>query len=200
MKKFLFIFTAVTLCGCISKVEEYIKENEPNIQTLEMINEEKADSVYSPHEDLRFLLDKYTHFSSMILSAQVKALDTNSKKDAIAILDSAIYQYEKEKDLLDEKRHICFTAVDYKSLVSKYTKKNKLAILAKYRINGNLIENFFYLNKKGDNIVYSDVDITSVAEDVLKKWMDISKYIENANDLLNDVKAGVFNFKYEKPD
>lgn len=165
MKKFIILVATCTLCSCNkSKVETFLREKEPNITTLEIIEESKEDSTYTPYNALLSLDMEYTNIGADISNLRNKAMQEKSKEKIIMYLDSAINMHEKEtkeisKIFFNCSRYIKLPAICEEPYNSKF-------INAKYRLNGELIEQRFFFNNDGENIGHTDADIKTLAKRV----------------------------------
>lgn len=164
MKKLLFISTVLTLCSCASPIEKYIKEKEPNVTSLEIIEISEEDSAYSTYNTLLSLNLKYAEIGANISELQNKAMQEKTKEMAIEILDSAINLHERETK---EVSKIFFNCCRYIKLPSICEEPfNRKFVNVEYRLNGKLIKQRFFFNNDGKSIGHTDTDIQQLSKEV----------------------------------
>ncbi|WP_291600949.1 hypothetical protein [Bacteroides sp.] len=165
MKKILFLVATLTLCSCgKSKVETFLREKEPNITTLEIIEESKEDSAYTPYNTLLSLNMEYASIGADISKLREKAMQEESKDKVIMYLDSAINVHKKRSGEISK---ILFNCHRYISLPSICEEPfNRKFITAKYRLNGKLKEQRFFFNNDGKSIGHTDEDTKALYKEV----------------------------------
>lgn len=196
MKAILFIYMLVLpLNGCSSKtetpLEAYIKKQNPNLESLEIIEVSEMDSIYSPYKELLSLSYIYSKLGADIVELSAKAFEAKSSKEAISLLDSALNIYTKENAKLDPITTKCFKSIDYPSLIDE---KNRVFIKAKYAINGNIEERYFYFNEDGKTIGHTDEDIRKSANDVFYSQQSLLKDKKEIESDKRAIKRGEYQF------
>lgn len=164
MKKLLLISVVSILSSCTTPVEKYIKENEPNIQSLEIIETSKEDSAYSSYNTLLSLNLEYVEIGANMSELQNKAMQEGTKEAAIAMLDSALNLYDRKTKEISK---IFFNCCRYIRLPSICEEPfNRKFVNVKYRLNGELIEQRFFFNNNGKSIGHTDADIQHLSKEV----------------------------------
>lgn len=162
----LAISAALFLSGCTSKIEQYIRDKEPNIISLEIIEVSKEDSAYSPYNTLLSLSVEYASLGADISNLENKAMQEKSKEKVVEGLNNAIKQYEKEETEISKIFFNCCRYVNLPSICEEPF--NRKFVNVKYRLNGKLIEQRFFFNKDGKSIGHTDADIKKIAKAVEK--------------------------------
>lgn len=193
MKKILFAPLLILCLICCSKaktpIETYLKEHNPNLESLEMIEVSETDSAYSPYRELISLSYVYTDLDADIASLNSKAFKAKSNKEAISILDSALNIYTQEYSRLDSITFKCFRAIDFSDLA---TEKNRICAKAKYKIDGEVKEQRFYFNADGETIGHTDEDIRNLANEILSELKSLRKTKEEVEKDKRDIKRGEY--------
>jgi hypothetical protein len=165
MKKILILVAICTLCSCgKSKVETFLREKEPNVTTLEIIEESKEDSAYTPYNTLLSLDMEYASIGADISNLRNKAMQEKSKEKIIMYLDSAINMHEKDTKEISKIFFNCSRYIKLPAICEE--PYNRKFIRAKYRLNGELIEQRFFFNNDGKDIGHTDADIKALAKKV----------------------------------
>lgn len=198
MKTILLVYMslALPLNSCSFKtetpLEAYIKKQNPNLESLEIIEVSERDSIYSPYKELMSLSYIYSKLGVDIVELSAKAFEAKSGKEAIFLLDSALTMYTKENAKLNEVANKCFKAIDYPSLIDE---KNRVFIKAKYAINGNIEERNFYFNEDGETIGHTDEDIRKIANDVFYSQQSLLKDKKEIESDKRAIKRGEYQFE-----
>ena len=190
MKKEIIIFCAVFLffgCSRPSKVETYLKSNEPNLMTLEVI-EEIEDSAFTPYDQLMSLPIIYMNTTIKINKLGTKALEAKNKKESIKYLDSALNVYNDTYNEYDSIVNKCFKAIDY-PLLSKLG-KNRKCIKAKIRLNGKLSDRILYFNENGIGISHTNLDNKKFGKDLFNAIEEARKANKETEQDMRDIKNG----------
>lgn len=193
MKKLLFAPLFILCLICCSKtktpIETYLKEHNPNLKSLEMIEVSETDSTYSPYRELMSLSYMYTSLGADIASLNSKAFKAKSNKEAISILDSALNIYTQEYSRLDSTTSKCFKAIDFPDLA---TEKNRIYAKAKYKIDGEVKEQCFYFNADGETIGHTDEDIRNLTNEILSELKSLSNAKREVEKDKRDIKRGEY--------
>lgn len=193
MKKLLFAPLLILCLICCSKaktpIETYLKEHNPNLKSLEIIEVSETDSTYSPYRELMSLSYMYTSLGTDIASLNSKAFEAKSNKEAISILDSALSIYTQEYSRLDSTTSKCFKAIDFPDLA---TEKNRICAKAKYKIDGEVKERFFYFNADGETIGHTDEDIRNLANEILSELKILRNAKREVEKDKRDIKRGEY--------
>lgn len=193
MKKIITLITLICLYGCApSKIESYLKENEPNLTTLEILEESEIDSIYSPYEKLMELSYGCMDLNTKMSELHSLAFEAKSKNESILLLDSAISIYEIEHENIKTSVYDNLSAVDY-PIISKLP-KNMNCIQVKYRIDGALTEQRFYFNKDDSSIRYTDIDIKEVAKSLISYLNDSHSAKREIEKDRKDINNGDYSF------
>lgn len=192
MKKTLLLPLVLLLfCGCTSKVESYLREHESNLESLEIIEESDIYSVYSPHRELMSLSLEYSGLLAELSKLHSKAFEAKSSKEAVSILNNAIKLYDANMVKLDSITDSSFKAIDYPSLANK---TNRKCIKAKYRINGILREQIFYLNKDEKTVGHTELDLRKYANDILYQLEKLRESKTEMEKDKKDIARGEYSF------
>lgn len=166
MKKILFIaiLSTVIIYGCTSNVEKYIKEKESNITSLEIIEESKEDSAYTPYNTLLSLNYKYSEIGANMENYRYKASLKNSASQAVLYLDSALELYNQETKEISKIFFNCCRYIQLPSICEEPF--NRKFVKVEYKLNGELIQQRFFFNNDGKSIGHTDVDIKQLSKEV----------------------------------
>lgn len=185
----LLTITALVLCGCTSKVESYLKKNEPNLTALEIIEEVQIDSVYSPSHELMAMSQIYSELHLKMNQYASKAWKAKSKKESIQCFDSALTSHKEISNVYDSLFFACCLVLDFPELDRK--RNNRKAIKAKYRMNGIMKEQLFYLNKDGKTIGHAESDNKKIARDLMSER-------DKVNKIKNEIESEKSDMKYNR--
>lgn len=193
MKKLLFAPLFILCLICCSKaktpIETYLKEHNPNLESLEILEVSEIDSIYSPFRELMSLSYMYVSLGADIASLNSKAFKAKSNKEAILILDSALNIYTQEYSRLDSITSKCFRAIDFPDLV---TEKDRICAKAKYKIDGEVKNQRFYFNADGETIGHTDEDIRNLANEILSELESLRKAKREVEKDKRDIKRGEY--------
>lgn len=192
MKGLLFISVVLILNSCTTPVEKYIRENEPNIQSLEIISEGDKDSVFSPYDEIKLLERQYNKIIYDMEQLTQHINDSMPKKDKLFILDSASNLYNVEMKKLKSITNKYFITLDYINADEEVNPEteinNAIAIRAKYRLNGVLLERLFYFDKNGERIILTDNDIEQAKTDIASVSYKLDGIKENIDNCMTNIK------------
>jgi hypothetical protein len=191
MEKLFLTTVIVSLClpsySCDSRkraIEAHLKENEPALHSLEIMEVSKLDSIYSPYNDAMWLSVQYSTILVKMSELRLSAVQATSKKETLRLLYEVVtvgHSYS-----LDSLVHDLFKEIDFPELSKKTY--NRVGYKAKYRLNGILTENTFYLNKNKNTIGHTDKDIRKYGNEILE-------YIRKRNDIENKTKTDIADYE-----
>lgn len=211
MKKLLLSFTLMLILflvmGCSTKikntstsiskteVKEYINKIYPSCNSIDILETTPPDSIYSPYRQLISLQLLYTSVSRDMASYSLRASKAESKKEALSLIDSALYKYNNADIEFDSIFQQCVFVSDFPD--TTYLNKNRIFIHVKYKVDNTIEEQNFYFNNDGKSIGHSDIDIKRAAKDALNAHRDM---ISQKQDVMYDKKL-IRNggYRFNKP-
>ena len=192
MKKIITFLITLSLISCVDNdkevIADFLKNSLKSANTIEIIEISKADSLYSPYNELMSLDLLCAFTSTSMVKYSSKAWEVQSKKESIAYLDSAITLYQTERQKIDSVLFQSNSALSSPLYIKG--KDNRKAVKVKYKVDGNICNDTFFFNKGSSSIGHRHSDIQLIINKLKLDILEIDKEFREAEKDKKEMKNG----------
>lgn len=187
MKKYLILLALIATSCQVNKAKEdvsaFLNEKYGQLGDIEVIECSPVDSLYSPFSLFNSITLQYLQMNNEVSKEYSKAAEMKSLKAMREQLDKAISISDKE--LYEDFTKAIFFTDNPDAMTAP---KNRLGVKAKYSLDGNENEAYFFYNTSEKTIGHSSLEMKTKVKEITRFHLD---FIKRQSEM-RSLKAGLY--------